>query len=204
MAATAQSAGGRRKGGFTESLYAYGYITPAIVAMVVASFIPICFTIFVAFTNWDAQNNALVEGFQFVGLKNFHTIILDLQGELLGVLIWTVIFAAVGTAANFLVGLSLAFLLNNPNMPERNVYRTILILPWAVPGAIMTTAWSGLLNVNFGPVNTLLNQLHISAIPWLTDPTWARLTVIMVNLWFGYPFMMTANLGALQSIPTDL
>jgi arabinogalactan oligomer / maltooligosaccharide transport system permease protein len=204
MAATAQSGRGPRRGSFGESLYAYGYITPALVAMVFASFIPICFTIFVAFTNWDQNHNALVEGFHFVGLTNFHTILKDLRGELLGVLIWTVIFAGIGTAINFFTGLLLAFLLNNPNMPERNVYRTILILPWAVPGAIMTTAWSGLLNVDFGPINTLLVQLHLGAIPWLTDPNWARFTVIMVNLWFGYPFMMTANLGALQSIPGDL
>jgi arabinogalactan oligomer/maltooligosaccharide transport system permease protein len=203
MAVAAKASGSRRKG-FSESLYAYGYITPALVAMVFASFVPICFTIFVAFTNWDQSHNALVEGFHFVGLRNFRTILSDLRGELLGVLIWTVAFAAIATTINFFVGLFLAFLLNNPNMPERNFYRTILILPWAVPGTIMTTAWSGLLNVNFGPVNTLLNQLHISAIPWLTDPNWARFTVIMVNLWFGYPFMMTANLGALQSIPTDL
>jgi arabinogalactan oligomer/maltooligosaccharide transport system permease protein len=73
-----------------------------------------------------------------------------------------------------------------------------------VPGAIMTTAWSGLLNVDFGQINLLLHQIGIGAVPWLTDPNWARFAVFMVTLWFGYPFMMTACLGALQSIPTDV
>jgi arabinogalactan oligomer / maltooligosaccharide transport system permease protein len=202
--ATVHSAGGNRRAGFRESLYAYGYITPALVAMVIASFIPICFTVVVAFTDWNQQHPALVDGFQFVGLTNFHTILNDLSGELLGVLVWTVAFAGIATTINFSIGLILAFLLNNPNMPERNFYRTVLILPWAVPGAIMTVAWSGLLDVNYGPINTMLVQLHLGAVPWLTDPNWARFSVIMVTAWFGYPFMMTANLGALQSIPTDL
>ncbi len=143
-------------------------------------------------------------GFHFIGLNNFHTILNDFRGELLGVLIWTVAFAVISTVINFTLGLFLAFLLNNPNMPERNFYRTILILPWAVPGAIMTVVWSGLLDVNFSPINTMLVQLGFSAVPWLSDPNWARFTVIMVNAWFGYPFMMTACLGALQSIPTEV
>lgn len=202
--ATLASAGGRRESRVKESLYAYRYIAPAIVAMIIASFIPIAFTIFVAFTDWSQNHNALVEGFHFVGLQNFRTILNDLQGELLGVLAWTVAFAAIATVLNFSIGLVLAYLLNNPNMPERNFYRAILILPWALPGAIMTTAWSGLLNVDFGQVNLLLAQIHIAPIPWLTDPNWARFSIILVTAWFGFPFMMTACLGALQSIPTDV
>ena len=204
MAANTGSRPSGRRTTFGESLYAYGYLAPALVAMVVASFIPIAFTVFVAFTNWSEQHNALVEGFTFVGLHNFHTIYEDLSGELLGVLAWTLTFAAVATIVNFSIGLVLAYLLNNPNMPERNIYRTILILPWAVPGAIMTVAWSGLLNLDYGPINTLLVQLHLTPVQWLTDPTTAKVSVLMVNAWFGYPFMMTACLGALQSIPADL
>lgn len=204
MAATTASSGTKGRSRLHESLYAYGYIAPAVVAMIVASFIPIAFTVFVSFTNWDTQHNALVEGFTFIGLQNYRTILNDLQGELLGVLFWTVGFAAISTFLNFGLGLILAYLLNNPNMRERNIYRAVLILPWALPGAIMTTAWGGLLNVDFGQINLMLNQLHLGSVPWLTDANWARFAVIMVNGWFGYPFMMTACLGALQSIPTDV
>jgi arabinogalactan oligomer/maltooligosaccharide transport system permease protein len=105
--------------------------------------------------------------------------------------------------------LLLAFLLNNPHMPERNLYRTILILPWAMPASVMILAWTGLLNTDYGPINIALGGInlgffHPGHIPWLTDPNWARFSVIMVNVWFGFPFMMTACLGALQAIPTDL
>lgn len=210
MAATAAPLGGGRRTKPGDNLYAYAFISPAIIAMVVASFLPIAFTVFVAFTNWDRNHPALVVGFHLVGLQNFKTILSSLQGgELLGVVLWTVSFAAISTVVNFAIGLILAYLLNNPNMPERNFYRTVLILPWAVPGTVMTIAWSGLLNTSFGPINVILSQIHFlffnpGQVPWLDDPNWARFAVIMVNAWFGYPFMMTACLGALQSIPNDL
>lgn len=192
-----------------ETLTAWGFITPAILAMVVASFIPIAFTVFVAFTDWDLYHPALVEGFHFIGLANFKEILDSLRGEVLGVVIWTVVFAAVSTVFCFGIGLSLAFLLNNPNMPERNFYRTILILPWAVPGSIMILAWTGLLNTDYGPINILVSSIHIGPfnpghIPWLTDGGWAKISVLLVNFWFGFPFMMTTCLGALQAIPAEL
>jgi arabinogalactan oligomer/maltooligosaccharide transport system permease protein len=209
MAAVANQVSVRRRSRLRDSLYAYIYVTPAVAAMVVASFVPIGFTIYVSLTNWSEYHPALVEGFHFVGLHNFSTIFQSLNGEILGVLIWTVAFASFTTAINFTVGLVFAFLLNNPDMPERNLYRTILILPWAVPGAIMTLSWTGLLDQNFGAVNVALSSIHLGPlqfgrIPWLTDPFWARVSLIMVNAWFGYPFMMTACLGALQSIPGEL
>lgn len=198
-----------RRSGSGEAVTAYGFITPAILAMVVASFVPIAFTVYVAFTDWDLNHPALVDGFHFVGLANFHEILNSLQSEILGVVIWTLVFAAVSTVVNFVIGLFLAFLLNNPNMPERNFYRTVLILPWAIPGSIMLLAWTGILNTDYGPLNIALSSIHIGPfspghIPWLSDPAWARFSVLMVNFWFGFPFMMTTCLGALQAIPSEL
>jgi arabinogalactan oligomer/maltooligosaccharide transport system permease protein len=120
------------------------------------------------------------------------------------VLVWTLVFAALTTLINFFLGLGLAYLLNNPNMPERNVYRTILIIPWALPATIVILAWTGLLNTDYGAINSLLGAVHLQHVPWLTDPQWAKASVLLVNAWLGYPFMMTACLGALQSIPAEL
>jgi arabinogalactan oligomer/maltooligosaccharide transport system permease protein len=177
--------------------------------MVIASFIPLAFTVFVAFTSWDSYHNALVQGFHFVGLSNFKEILDSLKVDVLGVVLWTLAFATITTLVNYFIGLFLAFLLNNPNMPERNLYRTVLILPWAVPGGIMVLSWSGLLNTDYGPINILLSGIHLGfinpgKIPWLTDPNWAKFSVLLVNTWLGFPFMMTACLGALQAIPADL
>lgn len=188
-----------------DILYPYAYIAPGILAMCVASFVPIAFTIFIAFTSWDAYHPALANGFQFIGLTNFGDALrsfLDLP--VLGILLWTVLFALLSTAINFSLGLGLAYLLNNPNMPERNVFRVILIVPWAVPGSVMMLAWSGLLNTDFGQVNALLGAFHLAKVPWLDSPGWARVAIILVNTWFGYPFMMTVCLGALQSISHEV
>lgn len=202
--ATTAAARSRAHSSLQEALYAYGFITPAIAAMVVASFIPIAFTVYVGFTSWDLYHNALVQGFHFVGLANYREIRDSLRGELLGVVIWTLAFASITTLANFGIGVFLAFLLNNPNMPERTLYRTILILPWALPASIMILVWSGLMNTDYGPINIMLQDLHLAKVSWLTDPTLARVSVLLVNAWLGFPFMMTACLGALQSISTDL
>jgi arabinogalactan oligomer/maltooligosaccharide transport system permease protein len=209
MAAHTSAIGTRGRSKLSDSLYAYGYIAPAILAMVVASFVPIAFTIFVSFTDWSQQHPALVEGFHFIGLQNYREILDSLQSDVAGVVAWTLFFATVSTLINFFLGLFLAFLLNNPQMPERNIYRTILILPWAVPASIMIIAWSQLLNTDFGPINNIISQIHLpffdpGRIDWLGQANWARFSVIMVNTWFGFPFMMTACLGALQSIPTEL
>jgi arabinogalactan oligomer/maltooligosaccharide transport system permease protein len=173
--------------------------------MVIASFVPIAFTVVVAFTNWDQYHPALAEGFHFIGLANFKEIIQSLNGgEFLGVLVWTLVFAAVTTGINFFLGLFLAYLLNNPHMPERNIYRTILILPWALPGTIMILAWTGLLNTQYGAINNLLVVAHLPRIDWLGSSGPAHWAILLVNAWLGYPFMMTACLGALQSVPQDV
>lgn len=188
-----------------ESLYPYAYIAPGILAMVVASFVPIAFTVFIAFTSWDAYHPALAQGFQFIGLSNFGDALRSFADlPVLGIVIWTVFFATVSTGINFSLGLGLAYLLNNPNMPERNIFRVILIVPWAVPGSVMMLAWSGLLNTDFGQINALLTSIHLAKVPWLDNPGWARFAIIMVNTWFGYPFMMTVCLGALQSISPEV
>ncbi len=117
---------------------------------------------------------------------------------------WTLVWFVITTLLDFVVGLLLAMLLNNPRLKERNLYRTILIYPWALPATLTVMVWAGLLNSSFGPVNQLLTTFNIQAVPWLTDPNWARVSCIVVNLWLAYPFQMSVCLGALQSIDPTL
>src|SRR5689334_9509210 len=107
-----------------DILYPYAYIAPGVLALAVASIVPIAFTVFIAFTNWDQYHPALAEGFHFIGLANFGDALQSLASlPVLGILVWTVVFAAVSTGINFSVGLGLAYLLNNPELPERNIWR---------------------------------------------------------------------------------
>jgi arabinogalactan oligomer/maltooligosaccharide transport system permease protein len=195
-----------------DRLYPYGYIAPSIVFMVIASFFPIVFTIMIAFTNYgnghfvnnlpfSSSGSAVA---QWVGWSNFqHIFTIDLP-DFIPVFVWTVVFAAVSTVINFVGGLVLAYLLNNENMWERNFYRTILIIPWALPGVIAILAWGNGILQPGGLMDSLMSTLHLPQIAWLADPNWARFWVIVVNFWLGFPFMMTACLGALQSISPEV
>jgi len=99
--------------------------------------------------------------------------------------------------------LFLAVLLAGP-VRGRAFYRTLLILPWAMPQYISALTWRGMFNYEYGAVNLILQRLHLPAVPWLSDPTWAFVAPVIVNVWLGFPFMMVVKVGALTAIPHDL
>ncbi len=187
---------------FKNNHIPYLYLSPALVSIFVLTFIPIVYTLYIAFTNHSLN---YMENYDFVGLKNFKTILTgSLKHIFLPVFGWTTIYAVIVTIGGFLIGLILALVLNNPHMKETRLYRAILIIPWALPSTIAILAWQGLLNEQYGGINGLLNIFYLPDIPWLTDPFWARVGVIIVTLWLGYPFMMNVCLGALQAISPNL
>jgi arabinogalactan oligomer / maltooligosaccharide transport system permease protein len=96
-----------------------------------------------------------------------------------------------------------AILLTGP-IRGRAIYRTLLILPWAMPQYISALTWRGMFNYEYGAVNLVLTRwLHLPGIPWLTDPVWAFVAPIIVNVWLGFPFMMIVCLGGLSAIPAE-
>lgn len=119
------------------------------------------------------------------------------------VFIWTLMFAVIATLGTFFVGLFTAILLNNKNIKERGAYKGILILPWALPATVAILSWQGLLNGSYGAINNALLNLHIISQPiqWLTDPIWARIAIVLVSVWLGFPYMMNVCSGALAAIP---
>lgn len=181
---------------------AYAYLAPALISMLIVTGLPILYTVFISFTNYNMYH---LDDFDFVGLTNYKTVFSgNLKNVFFPVLGWTVCFALLSTAGSYAMGLILAILLNNPNMKESKFYRAILIVPWALPATIAILAWQGLLNEQYGGLNNLLHLLGITRnIPWLTDAFWARVGIIIVNIWLGFPYMMTVCLGGLQAIPTE-
>jgi arabinogalactan oligomer/maltooligosaccharide transport system permease protein len=142
--------------------------------------------------------------FGLVGFANFSLILAQATSALLPVFIWNVAFAVLTILINTVIGVFIALLLNNPDLQFRNVYRTLLIVPWALPGIITIQVWKGFLNTNFGAINRLLALLDLPTFNWLGALPAAYLAVLLVNLWLGLPFMMTATLGALSAIPREL
>ena len=126
----------------------------------------------------------------------------NIRGPLISVTIWTFAFAILSVATTFALGLFLAIVFNKPNMRGKKAYRLIMILPYAFPGFLSGLVWLGLFNQDFGFINQVL--FGGAAIPWLTDPWLAKFSVLLVNLWLGFPYMFLICTGALQSIPEEL
>lgn len=181
---------------------AYIYLAPALISILIVTCLPIVYTVILSFTNYNMYH---LNDFSFIGWENYITVLSgSIKNVFFPVLGWTLCFAVFSTAGSYIMGLALAILLNNPRMKESKVYRAILIVPWALPSTIAILAWQGLLNEQYGGINNFLHALGIAAnIPWLTNPFWARVGIIIVNVWLGFPYMMNVCLGGLQAISTE-
>lgn len=178
------------------------YIMPALFLMVLLSFVPNLYSVYLAFTNFSLYHYS---DFEFVGLHNFWKILgsSELQ-TFIRVTIWTICWAFFSVLFAAVVGLALAIPLNKEGLTGAKFYRTLFIVPWAIPAFISVLMWKGLLNYSSGAVNAILITLGMEPQPWLDDPNLARFSVLLVNVWLGYPFMMTICLSALQSIPKSV
>lgn len=181
---------------------AYAYLSPALISIMLVTVLPIIYTIFISFTDYNMFH---LEDFSFIGFANYIEVFSgSIKSVFFPVLGWTVCFAVISTIGSYLMGLILAILMNNPHMKESKIYRALLIVPWALPSTIAILAWQGLLNEQYGGINNLLHAIGIMTnIPWMTNPFWARIGIIIVNVWLGYPYMMNVCLGGLQAIPKD-
>ncbi|RRD46391.1 ABC transporter permease subunit [Tessaracoccus sp. OH4464_COT-324] len=156
--------------------------------------------------NYVADNGKKLEpGWRvIVGLKNFSFLFTnpDAAGYFLGSLGWTFAFAILSVLTTFALGLLIAVVFNDPRVKGRVVYRALFILPYAFPGFLAALVWRGMLNRQFGFVNETL--LGGAAVNWLGDPFLAKVSILMVNLWLGFPYMFLVCTGALQAIPGEL
>ena len=153
------------------------------------------------------QGERLAPGFRVsIGFKNFIRLIKSPQisNPFLRVFGWTFLWAFLSVITTFALGLTLAIVLNDPYLKLRKIYRTLLIIPYSIPAFISCLIWRGFFNTEVGIVNRILNNFFQVIIPWLQDPIWAKVALVIVNLWLGFPYMMIITLGALQSIPFEL
>jgi ABC-type sugar transport system permease subunit len=148
----------------------------------------------------------LAPGFStFIGAKNFIRVLTDtrIQGPFFGVFIWTFAFAALTVVFAFAVGLGLALVLNDKQLPAKGLWRTLTIIPYTIPGFISALVWVGLLNPLYGPINGILDDVIGQSPRWFQDGNLAKVALLTINTWLGYPYMLLVSLGALQSIPSE-
>ncbi|WP_396652645.1 ABC transporter permease subunit [Metabacillus elymi] len=123
-----------------------------------------------------------------------------------GVFSWTVVWAVISTITTFFLGLIFAVLLNQKGIKFKKFWRSMFILPWAIPQFVSILIMRNIFNGEFGPLNRYLIELGViqGAIPWLSDPFLAKVTLIVVNMWFGFPFWMVLMSGVLTSIDKEV
>lgn len=139
---------------------------------------------------------------QGVGFKNYTDLVTNdtIRKGFFGIFAWNMAFAILSVLSTFVLGMLLALLLNDPRIKGRAIYRSLLILPYAVPVFVSALVWASMFNQDYG----LINNLTGLDIDWFGDPWAARAAILLTNLWLGFPYMFVVCTGALQSIPGDV
>lgn len=183
-------------------------MTPPMLFITALTILPLVFMICMAFTNYDRNHQPPGQLFDWVGLVNFEKI-LD-TGSGLGyafwhILGWTFIWAVAATFLNYILGMILAMVINWKETRLKSFWRFIFVLSIAVPQFVSLLIMRTMLQEQ-GAINVLLQNLGLisDALPFWTDATWARVTIIIVNLWIGIPFTILQVTGILQNIPAEL
>lgn len=170
--------------------------------------LPTVFMILLAFTNFDANHQPPGNMFTWVGLENFRNLFGGrplMANTFAKVIGWTMIWAVIATFSNYILGMLVAIFINNRGIKFKGMWRTIFVITIAVPQFVSLMLMSQILHEQ-GPLNAILKQLGFieQSIPFLTDITSARITVLVVNLWVGIPYTMLITSGILMNIPRDL
>ena len=115
-----------------------------------------------------------------------------------------VIFTGFAVLFKALIGLITAHLINNLPAKGQRKWRGMLLVPWVIPLALSSLGWWWLFDPTHSAFNYILEALGLGEVPWLSNPYWARFSVILVNIWYGAPFFLIMYLAALKSVPEQL
>ncbi len=186
--------------------FAYLVLLLPAVFILFLTVLPLIFSILLAFTNYADPNLPPANLIDWVGFANFVKLVsLKVWSDtFFGVLLWTVIWAAVATATTYVGGILVAVLIHQPRIRFKAFWRTVMIVPFAIPSLISLLVMRNMFNNKFGPINDMLRMIGLEGVPWLTNPMWAKATLMVVNMWIGIPITMILAFGILTTIPRDL
>jgi multiple sugar transport system permease protein len=139
---------------------------------------------------------------RFVGLGNYA--FLFKRDTFWMVVRQSLLFTGAAVVLKTALGFFLALQISNLPVPRQRLWRGLFLIPWVMPAALSTLGWLWLFEPTLGVFNALLRSVGGPHIPWLSQPGWARLSVILVNVWIGTPFFMIMFLAGLKSIPDEL
>jgi ABC-type sugar transport system permease subunit len=160
------------------------------------------------FVNTDGETRDVLQpGFPaYIGMDNVLRVINDpnVRDPFFRVFLWTVAFAGGTVVGTMALGLLFAVTLNAKDLPLRTLWRSLLIIPYALPGWLVVTTLRALMNPQYGPINHAIASVIGVSPEWFSDPALAKIGVLLVNIYLGFPYAMLISLGTLQSIPGDM
>lgn len=189
-----------------DTAFPYVLIGPGFLLLIFVVILPLLFMGFLAFTNYNLYNAPPRNLLQWVGFDNFTRLLTlaEWRQTFISVLSWTLTWTFVATTLQIALGMFLAVLTNDKRLKGKKLIRTVLILPWAVPGFVTIIIFSALFNDNFGAINLdIMQPLFNTTIPWMTNVMWSRIAIIAIQVWLGFPYVYALFSGVLQGISDD-
>lgn len=200
---------------------AYLYILPAFLVMAFITFYPLLFQIWMSVTDFQLKHLRLMNPV-FVGLKNYIDVVVRglpvTNYSFSRIFVFNLVWTVVNVFLHVTIGIAIALILNIEKMPAKRLYRSLFVIPWALPSLVAGMMWANMWHDKFGGVNLLLQELGLRGnIRWLLETTpivdlpqlglvlpLAFVAALIANVWLGWPFMMVIATGALQSIPKEV
>lgn len=178
------------------------YSLPALLLIIVVIVFPIGYTAYISFTNMNLYH---WNDYRIIGFGNYVRALFKFDTGFLSALVTTLIWTALNMGIQLVVGFFLALALNAKGLRLRRVYKTALMIPWAVPAYLSILLWRvGMFNTEFGILNKILTGLGFGKVDFLADNTVAFCSCMVLNLWMALPFMISTIDGALQSVDSNL
>lgn len=175
------------------------FLMPTVFLILALSIFPLVFSLVLAFMSWDLSR--LEGGVNFIGLKNFATLISD--GRFWNTARVTLFFVIGSVALQYLLGLGLAMLLNQ-EIRFRRFFRVTFLIPMMLTPAAVGYVGRMLFNESMGPINDIIKHLGGPLIPWISNPRMALPSLILLDTWEWVPFMTVVLLAGLQSLPPEV
>jgi arabinogalactan oligomer/maltooligosaccharide transport system permease protein len=190
-----------------DRAFEYIAIAPGMLLVIFISIVPIVFAILVAFTNYNANFIPPVRLVKWNGFNTFLDIFrIPIWGNtFVRIFVWTILWAFLATFSSYIFGLFQAMILRAKAVKFRPFWRGLFILPWAVPGIVSMMVFRSLLHKE-GAFNQMLlaSGFIKEAVPFLSDPTWAKVCLVLVNMWLGFPYFMALITGVMTTIPQEM
>lgn len=181
-----------------ETMYSWLCSAPSLLLILLIVVFPILYTAYISVTNMNVYHWF---NFSFVGMENYRDALFVFDSGFLAALGRTVIWTVLNMVLQLVIAFVLASLLNIRDFRGRKIYKTILMVPWAIPGYVSILLWkTGMFNSQFGLLNQWMERLGLQAVRWLANDVSAFLCCTLVNLWLALPFMIMIMDGALQAV----